>query len=80
MIEKFEFTYQGTRDGCTICGGCIEKFEVYVVAIENQKTYATVCPRCIAEPGKIDEKLEQRAVDVEERLGTDQAYIWPSEV
>jgi hypothetical protein len=66
MIE-FAFSYQGTRNECSVCGGCIEKFEVYAAALEHQKPYAIICPRCIAEPDKIDEKLGQRAVDVEER-------------
>jgi hypothetical protein len=65
MIE-FAFSYQGARNECSVCGGCIEKFEVCATALEHQEPYAIICPRCIAEPDKIDERLEQRAVDVEE--------------
>jgi hypothetical protein len=67
MIDKFKFAYQGTRDQCTVCGDIIDKFEVTAGGIgEDGKTAITICARCLAEPDKINEKLEQHAISAEE--------------
>jgi hypothetical protein len=65
MIEKFEFEYQGTRDQCDACGNIIDKFEVTARGREGEGEI-TICARCLAEPDKINEKLEQHAADAEE--------------
>jgi hypothetical protein len=67
MINKFEFTYRGTRNQCTVCGDFVDKFEVTVFGTGSDGNTFTVCAHCFAEPGEINEKLKRRAIGIEER-------------
>jgi hypothetical protein len=61
---NFKFEYQGTRQGCIVCGGTTEKFEPYAVSTEHRAI--KICVQSLAEKDHIDERLEQHAARVEE--------------
>ena len=69
MIDKFKFQLFGHRQGCDVCGGITEKFQVIAVAVAtgDDESPVRVCELCLAKNAdRITTTLKLHADAVEE--------------